>query len=298
MKTIDYIDVLDAFKAFDIHTKRYTEKNKEWLSWKYFHTLDVVKTGFEIIQKEKILAEMSEESHKRMERSLLFHDIARSKQMMPNGCMIPHFVHGAEGMQMLLEKGEQDISVLSSVLVHDQLTMNFLEEQEHILKQDIVFQKLPELVQKSVLTINQSYQSLSDKEKLFVRQTCFLVKDADTLSNILNYQQLLKIEKNTDIFHITPAVWKAVSERQYVSYKNVATFLDKILVYMAWTWHFYYEATIRILWQSDILNHMKEYVLFEMKHNGYTNRVVEIDVLLKELIDNIRQFHEVKVKRH
>ena len=41
MKTIDYIDVLDAFKAFDIHTKRYTEKNKEWLSWKYFHTLDV-----------------------------------------------------------------------------------------------------------------------------------------------------------------------------------------------------------------------------------------------------------------
>ena len=292
MKTIDYIDVMEAFKAFDIYTKRYTAKNKDWLGWKYFHTLDVVKTGCQIIQAEPTLSVLSDDEHAQLERALLFHDIARSKQMKVDGQMIPHFVHGAEGMQMLLEKGERNLAVLASVLVHDQLNMNLLEAEKHVLMNDIVFQKLPVHIQKNVCMINECYRLSSEKERTFVQQACFLVKDADTLSNILNYRQLLNIEKDAKVFDVTPVVWETVLNRQYVSYKDVSTFADRILVYMAWVWYFHYQATIRVLWKHDVLCDMKEYLLSKMKYFCSPEQVTKTDILFRQLIEQIQQFHQ------
>lgn len=121
-----YTDVLDVFRAADIYYKRYTALNKDWLMLKYFHTLQVVKVGEELMQSEPIFHQLSDKDKQRVSLALLMHDIGRAFELREDGSKIEGFQHGAAGMQWLIDTYQlNDIAILSAVLVHDQTDMDF-----------------------------------------------------------------------------------------------------------------------------------------------------------------------------
>ncbi|MBQ6854509.1 MAG: hypothetical protein IJO11_03590 [Alphaproteobacteria bacterium] len=295
-----YTDVLDVFRAADIYYKRYTALNKDWLMLKYFHTLQVVKVGEELMQSEPIFHQLSDKDKQRVSLALLMHDIGRAFELREDGSKIEGFQHGAAGMQWLIDTYQlNDIAILSAVLVHDQTDMDFLDLSEKDLCLHPRFQKLSDTLQNSVLTVNQQYHSLSNKDKQFVKNVCYLVKDADTLSNILDYTFIIPYRNKPKIPVISDKVFNRAIQREYVLFSDIQTFADTAVSYMAWFWKFTYNATIQWALKENVPEKIKEYVLSEIK-NDIANITPQIQEQIQktadcfdELIKQIRNYHTI-----
>ena len=260
-----FIELMKIFKAQEIYKEDYHEKNRDWLWAKFFHTLKVVETGLEIMSETPLFDKISEKEYEAVTNALLMHDFARSFETRKDRPNLFKF-HGAEGMHMVKETYHiEDPLILAPVLVHDQMTRNFLDLNDDELKKDSQYVVLRPEVQESVWAVRASYQALSPKEKKLVDYTCSLIKDSDTLANMRDHELLFPLTKEDKVPEISPKVLEAIHKGEYVDYRDVVTLPDRALAYTAWVFKFSFSSTIRVAMKEDLFNKMKNHILKEVR---------------------------------
>ncbi|NCB49854.1 MAG: hypothetical protein EOM53_04160 [Alphaproteobacteria bacterium] len=291
-----FIELAKIFKIQEIYSGAYKEMNKEWLWAKYFHTLKVVETGLDIISETDNFKDVSEKEYEAMTNALLMHDFARSHEKREDGTIAFKF-HGAEGMQMAKESYDiHDPLVLAPILIHDQMTRNFIDLGDEDLKKDPQYTVLRPELQKSIWEVRASYQALSPKDKKRVDDTCALVKDADTLGNMKDYEIMFPLTKEPKTPEISPKVWDAVRSGEYVNYGEIKSLPDRALAYFAWAFKFSFSSTIRVAMEKDLFNKMKNHVVKEVREAQ--KEIPQLDEKLEKLegsFDSI--IHSIEKKK-
>ncbi len=256
-----YIELAKIFKVREIYANQYSAMNKEWLLAKYYHSLNVVETGEQIISQNANLSSASEVEYDAMVKALLTHDFARSHEKKEDGSTAFKF-HGAEGMQMLVENYRiSDPRILFPVLMHDQMNKDFMEQSDADLKNNPQYITLRPEIQKNIMDLRERYKAMSAHDKQFVNSACALVKDADTLANMKDYEIMFPLTNETKEPTISPSVWEAVSKGEYVNYNDVKTLPDRAMAYYAWAFKFQYPETLKVAEDEHLFDKMQQYVI-------------------------------------
>lgn len=255
------MELADIFKVHEIYSKQYQKMNRDWLLAKYYHSLAVVKVGKHIIESDKNLSLADKGEYEAMINALLLHDFARSHEKKEDGSTAFRY-HGAEGM-MIANKdyGITDLRVLFPILMHDQMDTGFMTQTDAELMENPQYKVLRTEIRENILTMRQNYQGLSKCEKQSVNRVCALVKDADTLANMQDFEIMFPLTKEAKEAKISPAVWQAVSTQNYVNYNDVKTLPDRAMAYFAWAFKFQYATTLEEANKGKLFEKMKAYVI-------------------------------------
>lgn len=270
-----YIVLADLFKIQEIHAGLYNKGNKEWLKLKFFHTLQVVKQGEKIIEMTPELSRLTAQQKNSMTNALLMHDYGRAFERNTDGSVRKGFFHGPAGMHLIKTQYEMnDTAVLAAVMVHDQMDEALLELPADELMCFERFLKLPKAVQNSVMEVNKRYALMNEEQKKFIKQVCFLVKDADTYTNIKDYAVAVPITKEKIDPAVSPRVLEAVLNKRYTINSDVCTLPDKVLSFFSWIHYFRFDATMRLVRQENLGVKMRDYVLEKLKEQNFpSNRI-------------------------
>lgn len=281
----------NVYHVDEIQSGIYQKGNKSWLDLKYHHSLNVLSLGDVLIQNEPSLSCLSDEKKQIIRFALLLHDVGRAFEKDEHGKTIPFFLHGAEGMHYL--KSEfliEDIAILAAVMVHDRLDFDFLTLPEEDLKTHSLFQQISKSAQKSVIELNQKFHLLSDSEKSFVISTCYLVKDADTLSNIQIFQKLLSLSTASQRAKVSTNVLRSIRARSYVDYSDIQTLPDQGLTYFGWMFRFYYNATRKFVFEENFPFLIKDHIIQELEKNTQNQKaeILEVSSFYDEAISLLK----------
>ena len=285
-----YIELAKIFKVREIYANQYSAMNKDWLLAKYYHSLNVVETGEQIISQNKELSSASEAEYYAMVTALLTHDFARSHEKREDGSIAFKF-HGAEGMQMLVETYDiSDPRILFPVLMHDQMNKDFMEQSDADLQNNPQYTSLRPEIQKNIMDLRARYNTMPAHDKQFVNSTCALVKDADTLANMKDYEIMFPLTQEAKEPQISPSVWDAVSKGEYVNYNDVKTLPDRAMAYYAWAFKFQYPETLKVAEDEHLFDKMQQYVIDNVR-GEQKDRNPNIETELKALSN---QFNHIK----
>lgn len=261
-----YIFMTDLFKAQEIHAGTYTKANRDWLNLKFFHTLNVVKYGEEIIAKNKELAALSDVQKQVMSMAFLMHDFGRAFEKNPDGSFVPNYKHGAEGMHYIKTKcGITDVAVLASVMCHDQIGDGLLELNDAELAANPIFQAVSEGAKQSIKEVRQQYAQLSPADKHFVKLTCNVLRDADTMTNLRDFKVVFQVTNEEKKCAVTPAVISAILNKEYVRYENINTLPDRGLTFLAWLNKFHFPETKKMVLDEKIPDQIKNHVITALR---------------------------------
>lgn len=267
-----YIELMKIFKIQEIFAHKYEGEDLPWLRAKYFHSLRVVETGENIMDKEPVLKRAPQKVKQDMVLSLLMHDCARSYEKQ-NGYFA---YHGAEGAHMLLTKYHLfSPIVLSAVLLHDQMDTDLLTQNDADLNKNARFLSLRDPVKLSVKHIRKLYQESSKTDRFWIDRTCALVKDADTLANLNDYEMMFPLTQEAKTPLVSPLVLLAIENHDYVNYKDVKTLPDRAMAYLGWVYHFSYPATIQLAKEKNLFQGIKNYVLSQTRQAGQSQDLLE-----------------------
>lgn len=285
-----YIELAKIFKVREIYANQYSAMNKDWLLAKYYHSLNVVETGEQIISQNKELSSASKAEYYAMVTALLTHDFARSHEKREDGSIAFKF-HGAEGMQMLVETYDiSDPRILFPVLMHDQMNKDFMEQSDADLQNNPQYTSLRPEIQKNIMDLRARYNTMPAHDKQFVNSTCALVKDADTLANMKDYEIMFPLTQEAKEPQISPSVWDAVSKGEYVNYNDVKTLPDRAMAYYAWAFKFQYPETLKVAEDEHLFDKMQQYVIDNVRAEQ-KDRNPNIETELKALSN---QFNHIK----
>lgn len=285
-----YIELAKIFKVREIYANQYSAMNKDWLLAKYYHSLNVVETGEQIISQNKELSSASKAEYYAMVTALLTHDFARSHEKREDGSIAFKF-HGAEGMQMLVETYDiSDPRILFPVLMHDQMNKDFMEQSDADLQNNPQYTSLRPEIQKNIMDLRARYNTMPAHDKQFVNSTCALVKDADTLANMKDYEIMFPLTQEAKEPQISPSVWDAVSKGEYVNYNDVKTLPDRAMAYYAWAFKFQYPETLKVAEDEHLFDKMQQYVIDNVR-GEQKDRNPNIETELKALSN---QFNHIK----
>jgi hypothetical protein len=197
-----------------------------WMIHKYEHSKKVLNAGVELMVRNKTLREQPKEIKDAWMCALLLHDLALSKATFSkegayqgvcfNGVI--QYPHGQMASLMLKDKNITATHILLPIMLHDQIS----GVPEEYSQQDC-----PEM---------QQYYAMNEDEKKVVCLGCNLVRDADQLANLMDYNHLLdQIEKKRmEQPYVSQCVEDAIYDQHMVANKDCKTFLDFAVRDAAW----------------------------------------------------------------
>lgn len=259
----DYLE--STFKISEIYKQQYADFDTEWLTAKFFHTLNVVKTGKEIMYRNSELNSLPPQVQDDMIKALLFHDFARSHEKRADGQM-PFRYHGAASTVMVAE--HENISsplILIPILVHDQMDRGFIDLPDEELKKSPNFQACSGKEQFMILQLRSAYNKLSAPDKRQVDLAVGLVKDADTLANMRDFEILFPLTKEAKDENISFAVQQNIDNKGYVDYSGIKTLPDRAMAYYAYAFKFTFAETMQAALDENLFTRIKDHVLKEVR---------------------------------
>lgn len=271
--TEDFIE----FKKYYIEAIKQVPEDsfsRKTIEHKYIHSVEVLRCGQTIMQQTPELADCTEEFKDLAQKALLFHDVGRfreavchyqaQQQKVDFSEYFAGYDHGELGSKILVENPlYNDLRILFAVKWHG-------KRMEEIVgsKDWLAVQKLPDFTE--------------------IKQILFLVRDADKLANLHHLKTENRLTK--DLFYrqlsdeavhapISDIVLQKFFKHQSISFSDVHSFADRIMMVVAWIYDLNYQITKKIFKE----NQYGEYLLQELaKFHKNNQDIAQISQLMNK----------------
>ena len=262
---------------------------QQWLLHKYIHSIRVLEAGVDIILGEEKLKNQPEHIKKDWYNALLMHDVGRAYERSREGKNILRYPHGTLGMEMLERCGITSPHVLFPVLMHDRMNFDiFSLKPEDVMtdphfKEDKKYKDVPIKIKETIKNLLEQYHRMNPKEQEAIRLGCKMVVDADQLANLKEFDKMLNLSNLPMIPAVSEPVEQAIKEQHYVNYKDLKTYPDEAVAYMAWMFYGNYPAYRSELIKNDLLTTIRQFVVKKIKQNESPENVEKLDKKLEGL---------------
>lgn len=204
---------------------------REFMEEKIRHSYQVLGYGNLLLRSERCFQQLLPAEREFLQAVVLLHDIGRFYEIIEKyaGHVVDHGVYGAQYLAHI--ESFNRCECLLPIRHHGHLINKLYEDEDYLV--------LPKELRERV------------------RNTAFLVRDADKLANFYLLSQ--RFEEVEDVFFvaycfeqpnskaITPAVWDDFMSQCSVKRENVRNFADMALFFLAWIYDLNFESSFHIL---------------------------------------------------
>lgn len=227
------IDIQKAKNTFKQYVKNYNPENGK-IALKIGHILRVTEKSREIAQELKL----EDEDVKLAELIGLLHDIGRFEQVRVYNTFYDRdsINHGEYGVKILFEEN---------------LIRDFIEDDCY-----------DEIIKKAILNHNRPKieEGLNNRELMHAK----IIRDADKLDiyHVLTIEELENSYGCKDMSkeEITYEIYREFQEDHMINYKNLKTNADLLVAHVAYIFDFYYNYSLKIVWQNDYIRKIEKKV--------------------------------------
>ena len=213
-----------------------TEHARKVMNEKKFHSYQVLGVGNYFLKQEALFHNCSSAELQKLKATLLLHDIGRFYEVFlhEDGGRVDHGVYGAKLLEQ--KSSFNDAEVILPIRHHGHLIERLWEDSD--------------------------YSNLSENERRKIQIIIYLVRDADKIANFYLLSRHFKEMEN--LFFLkslldyqtkipSPLVWEAFMKHSAVDVKNVKSFADQAIMYMACVFDLAYESSFILLDKLNIL---------------------------------------------
>lgn len=214
-----------------------TEHAQKVMDEKKRHSYQVLGVGIYLLKHERVFANCSAEEIMRLKAMVLLHDIGRFYEVFlhEDGGRVDH---GAYGAQLLAKIPEfSDVNIILPVRHHGHLIERLYKDED--------------------------YQKLSENDQKEITKITYLVRDADKMANFYLLSRHFKEMEN--LFFVkslldsqakvpSPLVWKAFMAHTSVDVRNVVSFADQAVMYMACIYDLAYQSSFVLMKNLNIVS--------------------------------------------
>ena len=218
---------------------------RQTINHKFKHSIEVLHIGQTILKETSELKKKSAAFKRRAEIALLFHDVGRFEE----ACL-----------QYADETKNKVVSATTNTYDHGLIGYKLLKQNKKYNDARILFALKWHGKTTSAIEASKDWHKAA-KEPHFneLKQILFLVRDADKLANLYHIKTDNHLEK--DLFYrqltnaalhapLSPHVLNEFYQERKVSFANVYSFADRILMVISWIFDLNYEASRKIFKQN------------------------------------------------
>ena len=211
------------------------------------------------------------------------HDIGRAYEVNYQGKRILKYPHGTLGMEMLHRQGIQSPHILLPILMHDRIHFDIFALKPEEIMTDSHFANVPDKVKGTIKSLMEQYYKMDKKEQEAIRLGCRMLVDADQLANLKDFDKMLNLSRYEKRPEISQEVRQAIKEGHLVNYKDLKTYPDEAVAYMAWMFDGNFPSFRNELVENDLLNKMRHFVIKKMIQNDPTKDFKDLDIELQKM---------------
>lgn len=219
---------------------------RQTINHKFKHSVEVLHLGQTILHNTPELKNKSLKFIHLAEMALLFHDVGRFEEAY---------------LQYTAEIKNQIITAASNTYDHGLIGYNLLKQNKKYNDNRILFTLKWHGKTTDIIKASKDWQ-LAQKKTYFneLKQILFLVRDADKLANLHHIKANNRLEKDLffrqltkEALHapISPQVLQEFYQERKVSFPNIYSFADRILMVISWIFDLNYQTSMAIFKQNN-----------------------------------------------
>ena len=245
------------------------------INHKFVHSVEVLRCGQTILNQTPELANKTKNFCDLAQKALLFHDVGRFKEA------VCHYLSQQQKIDFREYFARYDHGEIGSLILADNPRYN----DRRIL---FAIKWHGKIIEDAVASSDwQEAEKLPEFDD--IKKILFLVRDADKLANLYRLKSENRLTK--DLFYqqlnlrqlqspISDIVLNKFFNRQSISFSDVYSFADRIMMVVAWIYDLNYLATKKIFKE----NGYGEYLLNEiLKYHKNRDDTAQIASLIKAL---------------
>lgn len=264
---------------------------QQWMLHKYQHSIKVLRTGIELINREPELKSAPDFVKKEWMDALLMHDWGRADEISLDGKKILKVPHGTFGVQKLIEDGVTALNVLLPVFMHDQYDSKVLNYSDEKFVDFPFYKNSTDEMRQNLLYLKHRYQTSSPEDRKYIDLGCDLVRDADKLSNLREFQKMLNLSFCQKVPEFSADVVAELKQGKLVDYKKLRTYPDEALAYMAWSYDFNFASTKNELKKNRTLWKIADFTVSEVQKEFPGRDLTEFAVTMQKMADYVTRLN-------
>jgi hypothetical protein len=232
---------------------------KEWINHKYKHSIGVMRCAIELIKREPRLSALPDDIKAQVIDAAILHDTGRVSEVDWQTGDFVKLDHGVEGAVEAFNLGEYSFLTLIAVWVHNKIDERHILMSNSAFERTAYFKNLSDENKVFVQILRKNFKALPKKDRETIMLATEIVKDADKIDNMLNFQDMTSLNR----LSTKPEISKSTIRDFYNGglIREHKTLLDHLFGVMAWMQDLRFQATRDWVKKDGSLKKIKAYSL-------------------------------------